>query len=358
MPLPPTCRDLARFFLKLGFFAFGGPAVHVALMEDELVRRREWISSAEFLDLLAMSNLLPGPSSTELAIFIGYRLCGVPGLLLAGVCFILPAFLMVWGLAALYVRYGHLPAVAGILYGLKPVVLAVVVQALWRLGRSTLKNRWSVVTGVTAMGLCVAGFTPAGVLAAVAVLAFVIDFIRRAVPVKTPLAVAPLSIFLAFLKIGSVIFGSGYVLLAFLRSDLVAQRGWLNDRQLLDAVAVGQITPGPVFTTATFIGYLIGGSWGAFSATLGIFMPAFVLVALTGPFVLKLRTLRWTGILLDGLNIAAVALMSFVTWQLMRTAIIDWITLSLMLVSLALLLRFKLNPIWLIVMGAIAGAMK
>jgi chromate transporter len=292
-----------------------------------------------------MSNLLPGPSSTELAIFIGYRLCGFPGLIIAGVCFILPAFLIVWGLAAAYVRYGHLPAVSGILYLLKPIVLAIVIQALWRLGKSTIKNKSAAFIGVVAIGLCIAGVNPIFVMLAAAFLSTAMFWGRKKVPFKPAASVAsPImihSIFLVFLKFGCVIFGSGYVLLAFLRSDLVAQRGWLTDQQLLDAVTVGQITPGPVFTTATFIGYLLGGSRGAIAATAGIFAPAFILVALTGPFIRKLRQMKWTAPLLDGLNIAAVALMAFVSWQLGRTAVVDRLTIGLMLGSAIVLVRLE-----------------
>jgi chromate transporter len=304
-----------------------------------------------------MSNLLPGPSSTELAIFIGYRLGGIPGLLIAGACFILPAFFMVWGLAAIYVRYGTLPAVSGMLYGLKPVVLAIVIQALWRLGRSTIRSRRLAIICIAAFAFCIWGISPVLVLLATALIALGLERIGQT---KVALSIIPppliSSIFLVFLKFGCVIFGSGYVLLAFLRSDLVTHRGWLTDRQLLDSVAVGQITPGPVFTTATFIGYLLGGSRGAIAATAGIFAPAFVLVAVTSPFIRRLRQLKWTMPLLDGLNVAAVALMLFVSWQLARTAITDWVTLALLGCSLFVLLRFKPNTIWLIAAAAVLGS--
>jgi chromate transporter len=355
-PTQPTLRDLARFFLKLGTLAFGGPAVHIAMMEDELVRRRGWISSDEFLDLLAMSNLLPGPSSTELAIFIGYRLRGFRGLLIAGICFILPAFLMVWGIAIAYVRFGRLPAVSGILYGLKPVVLAIVIQALWRLGRTAVKNRRLAVLGIAALALCFIGVSPTVVLFATGGLALILHWTSQQTKTSaTLLSIPPGGIFLVFLKFGCVVFGSGYVLLAFLRADLVTNRHWLSESQLLDAVAVGQITPGPVFTTATFIGYLLGGSRGAALATLGIFAPAFVLVALTGPFIGRIRKRKFAAPLLDGLNVGALALMLFVTCELARTAIVDWQTMCLGMLGVVLLLRFKLNATWLIAIGAVAG---
>lgn len=366
-------RDVAGFFLKLGVLAFGGPAAHVALMEDELVRRRRWLSRETFLDLLAVSNLLPGPSSTELAIFIGYRLRGFPGLLLAGACFICPAFLMVGALAWAYVRYGSLPAAAGLLYGVKPVVIAIVAQALWRLAGSAVKTRGLAVLGLLALVASFAGVPPLAVLAGAGALAVASSEGRRLARRRSPtvLAAIPLaasvggppaavavggaSVFLAFLKLGCVVFGSGYVLLAFLQSDLVERRHWLTSAQLIDAVAVGQVTPGPVFTTATFIGYLVAGPKGAIAATAGIFAPAFALVALAGPIVGRLRESRRLGEALDGLNVAALALMAYVSVELARTAVRDWATAAITLVSITLLLRFRLNATWLVALGAATG---
>jgi chromate transporter len=355
----PALADLSLFFLKLGTLAFGGPAVHIAMMQEELVRRRQWISSDEFLDLLAISNLLPGPSSTELAIFIGYRIGGVRGLLLAGICFILPAFLMVLAIAAGYEKYGHLPSVAGILYGLKPVVLAIVAAALWRLGRTAVKNRYLAGLGLAALALCLAGVSPVLVLAGAGIVSLSGWCVAKRVKARAVIAPAvmpgALAIFLVFLKFGCVVFGSGYVLLAFLRADLVVKHGWLSANQLLDSVAVGQITPGPVFTTATFIGYLLGGMRGAVLATLGIFAPAFVMVGVTGPFVPRLRKASFAPALLGGLNVAAVALMASVTWHLGQSAVVDTTTAVLAAGSLALLLIWKPNPMWLVLVGGIAG---
>jgi chromate transporter len=353
----PTLRELAGFFLKLGTLAFGGPAVHIAMMEDELVRRRGWISAGEFLDLLAMSNLLPGPSSTELAIFIGYRLRGMAGLLVAGLCFICPAFLMVWAIAAGYVRYGHLPQVAGILYGLKPVVLAIVIQALWRLGRSAIKNKFLAGLGAAALVLCFLRVSPTFVLFGTGIFWLAAHRIHQHARRSRVVVIAPWPILLLFLKFGCVVFGSGYVLLAFLRADLVTHRNWLTESQLLDSAAVGQITPGPVFTTATFIGYLLGGSRGAVLATFGIFLPAFVLVAITGPFIGRLRQSSFATPLLEGLNVGALSLMAFVTWDLGHTAIVDCKTLLMAGASLFVLLRLKLNPTWLIAAGAMFGSL-
>lgn len=365
---------LALFFLKLGTIAFGGPAAHIAMMEEELVARRRWISRPDFLDLLAVSNLIPGPSSTELAIYIGYRLGGLPGLLLAGVCFIAPAFAMVLAIAWGYVHYyGHLPAATRLLYGIKAVVIAIVLQALWRLGKSAIKTQWLAVLAVIALAVSLAGLSPVGVLASAAVIGLMVHWIRdRHLPIGSlpmaawfPVPIAAASgaraiggagsIFLVFLKLGCVVFGSGYVLLAFLQSDLVIHRHWLSDRQLLDAVAVGQVTPGPVFTTATFIGYLIGGAKGAAAATIGIFTPAFVLVAATGPLIHRVRRWRAGAAILDALNAASLGLMAAVTWSLGRAAITDLLTATLAAVSLVLLFRFRVNSAWLIVSGAIAG---
>jgi chromate transporter len=378
----PTLSDLAAFFLRLGTTAFGGPAAHIAIMEDELVRRRGWISREKFLDMLGASNLIPGPSSSELAIHIGYLLGGWRGLLVAGMCFILPAACMVGALAWAYVHFGKLPAVSGILYGIKPVVIAVVLQALWGLGRTAIKTWFIAVVGLISIGLAAWGLHPLLLLLIAGGAVILADqTIRSSVRIEfAPLsmlrsaarwpkslaagisaalaAVAPLSLgslFLVFLKFGAVIFGSGYVLLAFLRTDLVIQRGWLTDAQLVDAIAIGQITPGPVFTTATFIGYLLRGLPGAIIATVGIFLPAFLLVAASGPLLPQIRKSKVAGSFLDGVIVASLALMAVVSWQLGRASIVDLLTAILFAGSLFLLLRFRLNSAWLILGGALAG---
>ena len=375
----PSRLHLALFFLKLGTVAFGGPAAHVAMMQDELVKRRRWIAEPDFLDLFAVSNILPGPSSTELAIFIGYRLGGLPGLVLAGVCFILPAFFIVAALAWAYVRYGHLPVSERLLYAVKPVVIAIVLQALWRLGRSTIKTRQIALLGGAALAASFAGVPPLLVLGASgAAMAVPYALGRRGAPgsaavalslatrngasggaalvcVAGATAVTPGALFLVFAKIGALVFGSGYVLLAFLRSEFIASRHWLSETQLLDAVAIGQVTPGPVFTTATFIGYLLGGSGGAVAATVGIFAPAFVCVAAAGPLVKRLRASRLAGRVLDGLNAASLALMAMVLWQLARAAIVDATTAVLLIVSAVLLLVYQLNSTWIVGGSAVVG---
>jgi chromate transporter len=379
---PTRLAELAKLFLKLGSFAFGGPAAHIAMMEDEVVRRHRWMARDEFLDLLGATHLLPGPNSTELAIYIGHRRGGCAGLLVAGICFILPAALLAGLLAWGYVRYGNLPKVGGLFYGIKPVMLAVVLQALWGLGRIALKNKTLALLGLGAVAVLILGAHELGVLLGTGILAALRRHTSRGnhtgggtlpalpafgVPVFSAGTVLPAAsatapglwgLFLFFLKVGSVLFGSGYVLLAFLRADLVDRWGWLTEGQLLDAIAVGQITPGPVFTTATFIGYLLAGWPGASLATLGIFLPAFCFVALSGPLIRKLRGSSTAGAFLDGVNVASLALMAVVTVQLGSAAVIDTTTLLLAALSALLLFRFKTNACWLVLAGAAAGFLK
>lgn len=364
VPLP----ELALFFLRLGTTAFGGPAAHIAIMEDELVRRRQWLSREKFLDLLGASNLIPGPSSSELAIHIGYLCAGWRGLLIAGACFILPAALMVATLGWLYVRFGKLPATANILYGIKPVVIGVILQALWGLGRTAIKSTFLGFVAVLSLVVSVFGLHPLLLLLVAGGVACLphLKSSRLSFPslssatigsagVATATSFSLSSLFLVFLKVGAVVFGSGYVLLAFLRADLVTHRGWLTDAQLVDAVAVGQVTPGPVFTTATFIGFILGGIRGAFLATLGIFLPAFLLVAVSGPLVPRIRKSKTASAFLDGVNVASLALMAAVSWQLGRASLVDPVTLVLAVASLIALLWFRLNSAWLVTGGAIIG---
>lgn len=360
--------ELALFFLRLGTTAFGGPAAHIAIMEDELVRRRHWLSRERFLDLLGASNLIPGPSSSEVAIHIGYLCAGWRGLLIAGSCFILPAALMVTGLGWLYVRFGELPAIANVLYGIKPVVIAVVLQALWSLGRTAVKTTFLGFVAVVCLLLSVFGLHPllllllAGGIACLPALR-TSRVSLSALPLltigsgmlTTSASFSLLSLFLIFLKLGATVFGSGYVLLAFLRTDLVTHRGWLTDAQLVDAVAVGQVTPGPVFTTAAFIGFILGGIRGAILSTVGIFLPAFLLVALSGPLVPRIRKSKVAGTFLDGVNVASLALMAAVTWQLGRASLVDTATALLAVASLIALLRFRVNSAWLVLVGATVG---
>jgi chromate transporter len=382
-----SLAEVALFFLRLGFTAFGGPAAHIAIMEDELVRRRKWLSREKFLDLLGASSIIPGPSSSELAIHIGYLRAGWAGLLIGGACFILPAAVLVGTIAWAYVRFGHLPAVAALLYGVKPVVIAVILQALWGLGRTAVKSSLlavaaaiCVVLSFLQVNVLLILFGAGAILASLrafsryrtgrgqqaAGLAFVSAWrgagagLSRILPWLAATGAATVvpgmwTLLLVFLRIGSIVFGSGYVLLAFLRADLVVHRGWVTDAQLVDAVAIGQVTPGPVFTTATFLGYLLRGPVGAVVATAGIFLPAFILVAISGPLIPLIRKSATAGAFLDGVNVASLALMAAVSYQLGRSAIVDWVTLGLAAASAVLLFRFRVNSAWLVLGGAILG---
>jgi len=367
-------RELAGLFLRLGATAFGGPAAHIAMMEDEVVRRRQWLTHAEFLDLLGITHLIPGPNSTEMAIHIGQQRAGFRGLVIAGAAFILPAAAITGTLGWAYVRFGSQPRARGLLYGIKPVMIAIVLQALISLAPKAAKTRALVAIG-SLCGLAAAFGANELLCLAIAGLTALTEQRRRAPPplmlgvgssgvlgavaaakvVATPFSLGAL--FLVFTKIGSVLFGSGYVLLAFLRTDFVEHRHWLTEAQLLDAVAVGQVTPGPVFTTATFIGYLLGGAPGALLATLGIFLPAFLFVAISGVLLPKIRRSPALGAFLDGVNVASLALMAVVTLQLGRAALVDLTAVVLAAASAVLLVRFKLNSTWLIAGGALVGVL-
>lgn len=359
--------ELAKLFLKLGVIGFGGPAAHLALMEQECVRRRRWLSHEEFLDMVGATNLIPGPNSTELAIHIGRLRAGGAGLVVAGACFILPAMFLVMGCGWLYVTYGQLPQVHALLYGVKPVIIAIILQALWNLGRSAVKSPGLAIIGIAVIAGTLLGVDELVLLFGAAAAALIGRRISQpGLPVMAIVPMAPVTLgaaapfglwpmFFFFVKVGSVLFGSGYVLLAFLRSDLVDHWHWLTEAQLLDAIAVGQITPGPVFTTATFIGYVLGGVPGSLLATLGIFLPAFVFVAISAPLLPRLRASPTMGAFLDGLNVASLALMAVVTWQLGRSALVDGATWVMALSGAVLLLRFRVNSVWLVLGGALVG---
>ncbi|WP_437548235.1 chromate efflux transporter [Sorangium sp. So ce367] len=372
--------ELARLFFRLGATAFGGPAAHVAMMEDEVVRRRGWMTREDFLDLYGATNLIPGPSSTELAIHIGHRRAGWAGLLVAGGCFIVPAALITLGFAWAYVRFGAVPEMSALLYGVKPVIIAVVAQALWGLGRAGLRSRRSLGLAALCAGASLFGIHELAVLAGAGALAVSHRLAAGrpagpppgaaavAVPLAVPLASGAaataaavsvpfglLPLFLFFAKVGSVLFGSGYVLLAFLRADLVERYRWMTEAQLLDAVAVGQVTPGPVFTAATFIGYLLGRVPGALVATAGIFLPAFFFVALSGPLIPRVRRSPVASAFLDGVNAASLALMAVVSFRLARAAVVDWLTGALAIAAAFLLIRYRVSSLWLILAGAVIG---
>jgi chromate transporter len=360
--------EIARVFLRLGFVAFGGPAAHIAMMEDEFVRRRNWISREEFLDRVGAVGLLPGPSSTELAIYLGELRGGLPGLIVAGVAFILPAAILVAMLAWAYVRFGSMPQIAGLLFGVKPVVIVLIAQAVWSLGKTALKSKEMAFLAAVVLGLSAVHVSAIALLIGTGV-AWVVA--RRfegtqkkgaSILLTSPMtgsAVAGMagatSVFLYFLKVGAVLFGSGYVLLALLQADLVDRLHWLSQAQLLDAIAVSQGTPGPFFTVATFIGYILGGWKGAALATVGMFLPAFVFVAVTARFLQRLRRSPWAGSFLDGVNAAAVALMGFVGLQFARATLLNVSSASIAVVAGVLLFRYRVNSAWLVLLGASAG---
>jgi chromate transporter len=360
--------ELARLFLRLGLTSFGGPAVHIAMMEDEVVARRRWMTREQFLDLVGATNLIPGPNSTEIAIHVGHARAGWAGWAVAGASFILPATLIVMALAWAYGRYGRLPEASAVLYAVKPVVIAVIVQALWRLGRTALRTRaaWAIAAAATlaaALGanelavMAVAAGASAAAVSRTAGAAGLLLPLGAWPPAAAATMAAPgaLAIFLFFAKVGAILFGSGYVLVAFLHTGLVVERGWLTEAQLLDAIAVGQITPGPLSTTATFVGYLLGGWPGAAVATLGMFLPAFFFVAISAPLVPRLRRSPTAGAALDGVNAAALALMAVATVRLAASAIVDPVTAILAVVSAVLLLRVGVNSAWLVVGAALVG---
>jgi chromate transporter len=355
-----TLGQVAAFFLRLGFTAFGGPAAHLALMESEAVRRRGWLSRQEFLDRLGAVSLLPGPSSTQMALALGQSQAGFPGLLLGGLCFILPAAFMAGSCAWAYQRWAALPQAEGLLYGVRPVIVALLGQALWSLGKTALhqRRRLHALVGLLAAAAFALGVHELVVLLGAGLLTLAAATGRK--PEATALGAAPLApglgaILLVFLKLGAVVFGSGYVLLAFLRADLVTRLHWLTERQLLDAVAVGQVTPGPVFTTATFVGYLLRGPAGAALATLGIFLPSFVMVASLKPLLPYLRRSPGAAALLDGVNVGALALLAVVGVQLGRAALVDIPTAAILLVALVLMLGTRLNPTWIVLGAGAAG---
>jgi chromate transporter len=362
---------VARLFLRLGATSFGGPAAHIGIMHHEVVQRRRWLSEGEFLDLVGATNLIPGPNSTEMAIHVGFRRAGWRGLVAGGAGFILPATAIVLALAWAYARFGTKVEAAWLLYGVKPVVIGIIGQALWNLGRKAVKSLPTTLAGGLVLALYFFRVNEilllfAGGLGVMAAVNF-----RRTVKPAIGLFLAPLTgsgmpaigaatfglplLFLTFLKIGAVLYGSGYVLFAFLRADLVTRFGWLTDQQLVDAIAVGQVTPGPLFTSATFIGYLLGGLPGALLATLGIFLPSFILVAASNPLIPRLRRSPWAGAFLDGVNAASLGLMAAVSWQLGRASLIDVPTIAMALATFGILMRLKINSAWLVLAGGAIG---
>jgi len=368
---PNHLRAIVLSFIKLGFTAFGGPATAIAMMRQEFVIRRKWLSEDDFFDLIGMANLIPGPNATELAIHIGYRQGSWPGLILAGVSYILPAMGIVLGFAWAYVRWGTLPALDGVLVGIKPVVIAILIAALVGMLRPRLKRLLGLVVSGGVFIAYLLGVSPLILLLVGGALLFSFQFIKSApitllgiglswMPLPLSQGIPPADfnlfrLFWVFLKAGALMYGSGYVLLAFIQDDLVQRLGWLTQGQLLDAIAVGQVTPGPLSTTATFVGYLTGGFNGALVATLAMFLPGFLFVALTHPLLEKLRQSNRAGRFLDGVNFAALGLMAGVTWEIGAEALVDPLTVGISVVALFLLLRFEVNAPWLILGGGLMG---
>jgi len=379
-------RELAALFLKLGAISFGGPAAHIAMMETEIVSKRQWVTRQQFLDMIGAANLVPGPTSTETAITVGFTRAGWAGLCVAGASFIVPAALITGAFAWAYVKFGSLPQAVSVLAGIKPAVLAVIAIAIWRLGMTAVKDAGLAVLGALALAGFLFGLNPllilfgGGLMGMLGKQAF--ELRNAALLLSLPpkkwfspslrlggvvvagsaaatgtLALRPsiAQIGLFFLKLGAVVYGGGYVLLAFLEQGLVQQHAWLTRQQLLDAVAIGQFTPGPVFSTATFIGYILGGVPGAVVATVGIFLPSFFCVALLAPVLFRLRQSNWIAAFLDSVNACAVALMAGVTFRLGYDALRGWPEWVILLALLAVLLRWKVNPAWIVLAGGIAG---
>ena len=376
-PSPSRLTELAAVFLKLGLIGFGGPAAHIAMLEDEIVTRRQWISQAQFLDLIGLTNLIPGPSSTELAIYIGYLRAGWWGLMIAGVCFIVPAMAIVWGIAIWYDRVQTIPEIIAIFAAIKPVVVVLTIQAAWKLGRSAIKN---ILTGIAGIGsISLFGFFDLNTLMVLLLAGFGLmvcqnwrDWNQGLLGLWLPkielplIAIFPviashpssLDVFTIFLKIGATIYGGGYVLLAFLQPELVDRTHWLTSTQLLDAIAIGQVTPGPLFTTATFIGYLLAGHQGAIAATIGVFLPSFGFVAMVTYWAPRLQTSRWFRSWLDGVNVGAWGTIVVVANRLAMSTLTDWQSISIAIISWLLIWRWRINVIWLIFGSAMIGLVR
>ena len=378
-----TLGEVAASFLRLGTTAFGGPAAHLALMRSELVARRGWVTEPELLDLIGGASLLPGPTSTQVALMLARRRMGWAGLIVGGVCFIVPSMLLVLVLSWGYVRYGTTNAGVGVLFGIKPVVVAIIANAVAGLARTAIKRAGLAFVAAAALAAYFLGLSPLLILLGAAIIVSLVENRRlwrsgfpgrrasttailmvklhlahRAGSAQTSLVRPSLgAMFLEFLKLGSIVFGSGYVLVAYLHRDLVLGHHWLTESQLIATVAIGQVTPGPVFTTATSIGYVIAGVPGALVATVAIFLPSFVLVAALMPLLARARRSPWSASALDGVNVAAVALMAGVTVQLGRGSFVDWLTVVIGVVSLGLLWRWRVNPTWLVLGGAAVGVL-
>ena len=394
-----SVSSIILVFLKISFTAFGGHAAHLAMMEEEVVRKRKWISHEEFLDIISAANLIPGPNSTETALHIGYSLASWQGFFAAGLSFITPTIIIVTGVAMAYVKYGMLPATENILFWIKPVIMAVISLAIYRFSKTAVKNKLLLLMLLLACLASVFKITEIAVILAVGVVVMFINLAQQGTSLKkipgdfliklkkliakifsrdkfnsfapSSFLLDPIiqassctvscdlpAIFLFFFKISAIIFGSGYVLYAFLYNDLVVNYQWISQAQLIDAIAIGQFTPGPVFTAATFIGYLLAGVPGALIASVGVFLPAFIYVAITSPFLSQMRQSKSLSFFLDGVNVASLALMIVVCFNLANAMLTNSLAISIFVVSLGILWRFKVNSAWLILVAAVLGFIK
>jgi chromate transporter len=363
-------KEITALFLKLGTIAFGGPAAHIAMMEDEVVNKRKWMDRQHFLDLVGATNLIPGPNSTEMTMHCGHERAGIPGLFVAGASFIFPAVIITGIFAWLYAEYGQLPSVEPFVFGIKPAVLAIIASAIIKLGKKALKGWELGILGGLVLTVSLLGVNEILALLAAGVagdfyfytkskvtsrLKSFIPMVLFQLPAAAAVNISTVKIFWSFLKVGAVLYGSGYVLFAYLDSELV-MNGWISRQLLIDAVAIGQFTPGPVLSTATFIGYQMGGIWGALVATIGIFLPSFIFVLFLKPLIPKMRESKLLGYFLDSVNIAAVAVMLAVLINMSITAITDWRAVIIATISVITVFVFKkVNAVWIVFGSAVLG---
>lgn len=362
-------KEIAKLFLKLGFIGFGGPAAHIAMMQQEVVVKRKWMSEQHFLDLLGATNLIPGPNSTEMAIHIGYDKGGWKGLILAGLCFILPAVFITGIFAWLYQQYGQLPEVQPFIYGIKPAIIAIIIGAVFPLAKKSVKSTFLAVVGILVLVLSLFGISEIYLMFGAGLLAMALYYLqdtKNTLQSFIPLAFLQIAqnpllsetntkLFWIFLKIGAILYGSGYVLFAFLDTELVAT-GLLTRQQLMDAIAVGQFTPGPVFSSVTFIGYQINGLSGAVISTIAIFLPSFILVALLNPLMKKMRQSKGLSIFLDAVNVASVAIIAAICLTMGKETITDWRTILIAMISAIVVFKFKkINSAFVVIGGALLG---
>ncbi len=362
-------KEVALVFFKLGCFAFGGPAAHIAMMEDEIIEKRKWMTRDYFLDLIGTTNLIPGPNSTEMTMHCGYERAGKAGLFVAGIAFIIPATLITALLAYLYVKYGELPEVEPFIYGIKPAVLAIIASAILKLGKKAIKSTELIILGVLVLAASLLGVNEVVALLCAGVLGMLYFYLKTKtisslnsisplflfLGINTTITkISTLKLFLIFLKVGAILYGSGYVLFAYLDAELVT-RGLLTRAELIDAIAIGQFTPGPVLSTSTFIGYQLSGLTGALVATTGIFLPSFLFVLILNPFIPRMRNSTLLRYFLDSVNVAAVAVMFAVLLVMAKETLIEWQSIAIALIAVFLTFKTKISAIWTIIIGAVLG---